>query len=380
MTDGIEFDGYGPERILQVYNPKVGMKGFVVIDSTALGPGKGGIRMTPTVSVGEVFKLARTMTWKNAMAELPFGGAKSGIIADPKHMSKEHKLEVVKAFSEALKPVCPDYYVAAPDINMAEEEMRVFAKTNGSLSSTTGKPEEMGGIPHELGSTGLGVFHSTEVAADHIGLDLKKARVAVEGFGNVGTFAVEFLEKAGATVVATSDSKGTIYNSKGLSYEKLMRTKKELGSVTHYGEGSQVLSTHQILTVPADILITAAIPDLVHAHDVDGMKHKLIVEGSNIPMTEQTENFFHQKGILVVPDFVANAGGVISSYVEFIGGTKEQMFKLVKSKVTKNTEMVLKASEKSGETPRHEALLIAQERVLKKCKVCNVPAPKKSKK
>ncbi|MFH0955486.1 MAG: Glu/Leu/Phe/Val dehydrogenase [Candidatus Micrarchaeota archaeon] len=378
--DGIEFDGYGPEKILQVYNPKVGMRGFVVIDNTALGPGKGGIRMTPSVGVGEVFKLARTMTWKNAMADLPFGGAKSGIIADPKHMSPEHKKEVVAAFAEALKPVCPEYYVAAPDINMAEEEMALFAKTNGNLSSTTGKPEEMGGIPHELGSTGFGVFHSTKVAAEHLNLDLTKAKVAVEGFGNVGTFCVQFLENAGATIVATSDSKGTVYNPKGLSYEKLLRTKKEAGSITHYGEGSQVLANHQILTVPADILITAAIPDLVQAKDVDHMKHKLIVEGSNIPMTEQTEQFFHQKGTLVVPDFVANAGGVISSYVEFIGGTKEHMFKLVKQKIVKNTEMVLKASEKSGQAPRHEALLIAQQRVLKKCKVCNVPGQKKNRK
>src|SRR3989344_3322101 len=229
--NSIEFDGFGPEKILQVYNPKVGMHGFVVIDSTALGPGKGGIRMTPTVSVQEVFKLARTMTWKNAMAELPFGGAKSGIIADPKHMTHEHKEEMVRAFAEALKPVCPVDYVAAPDINMAEEEIGIFAKTNGNLQSTTGKPKEMGGLPHELGSTGFGVFHATKVAAEHKGIDLKKAKVAVEGFGNVGTFAVQFLEKAGATIVATSDSKGTVYNAKGLSYQKLMETKKQTGSV-----------------------------------------------------------------------------------------------------------------------------------------------------
>lgn len=377
--DGVEFDGFGPEKILQVYNPKVGMQGFVVVDSTALGPGKGGIRMTPTVSIAEVCKLARTMTWKCAMAELPFGGAKSGIVADPKHMTMQHKMETIRAFAEALKPVCPIDYVAAPDINMAESEMAVFAKTNGNLTSTTGKPVEMGGIPHELGSTGFGVFHATNVAADLIGLDLKKATVAVEGFGNVGTFAVQYLEKAGATIVATSDSKGTIYNSKGLLHEKLMRTKKQSGSVTDYGDGSQVLSTHQILTVNADILVTAAIPDLVHAHDVDHIKAKLVVEGSNIPMNLQTEEFLHQKGVLVVPDFVANAGGVISSYVEFIGGTKEQMFKMVKQKVVKNTQRVLSESQKNDQAPRHVAMEIAQQRVLKKCKVCSVPEFKKTK-
>lgn len=375
--DSIEFDGFGPEKVLQVYNPKVGMHGIVVIDNTALGPGKGGIRMTPTVSVQEVFKLARTMTWKNAMAELPFGGAKSGIIADPKHMNHKHKEEIVRAFADALRPMCPTDYVAAPDINMAEEEMGVFAKTNGNLKSTTGKPEEMGGLPHEFGSTGFGVYHATQIACEFAHLDLKKSKVAVEGFGNVGSFTVEYLKKAGATVVATSDSKGTVYNQKGLSCEKLMRVKKELGSVTHYEEGSQVLPTQAIVHLPVDILITAAIPDLIHTRDVDHIKARLIVEGSNIPMTEQTEEFLHHKGILVVPDFVANAGGVISSYVEYIGGTKEEMFKLVKKKIVKNTMLVLGQAKKSGEYPRKIAMDIAKKRVLKKCKICHVELPDK---
>ncbi len=377
--DSIEFDGFGPEKIVQVYNPKVGMHGIIVIDNTALGPGKGGIRMTPTVSVQEVFKLARTMTWKNAMAELPFGGAKSGIIADPKHMTHKHKEEIVRAFAEALKPICPADYVAAPDINMAEEEMGIFAKVNGNLKSTTGKPFEMGGLPHELGSTGFGVYHSAKVAVDFAGIELKKAKVAVEGFGNVGSFAVHYLEKAGATIVATSDSNGTVYNSKGLKYEKLMKTKKELGSVTLYGEGSQVLPTQGIIHLPVDILVTAAIPDLIHTRDVDGIKAKLIVEGSNIPMTEQTEEFLHHKGVLVVPDFVANAGGVISSFVEYIGGTKEEMFKLVQKKIVKNTKTVLEQSKRQHVPPRKIAMDIAKKRVLHKCKICHVELPENKK-
>lgn len=373
--DGIEFDGFGPEKVLQVYNPRVGMHGVVIIDNTALGPGKGGIRMTPTVNVLEVMKLARTMTWKNAMAELPFGGAKSGIVADPKHMTPRQKMDIIRAFAEALKPVCPAEYVAAPDINTAEEEMGVFAKTNGNLQSTTGKPVEMGGLPHELGSTGFGVFHATRVAAEHRGIDLKKATVAVEGFGNVGTFAVQFLEKAGATIVATSDSKGTVYNPKGLSYQNLVKAKKEAGSVVEYGNGSKTLHTQDIVHLPVDILVTAAVPDLIHTKDVDGIRARLIVEGSNIPMSEETEEFLHHKKVLVVPDFVANAGGVISSYVEFTGGTKEEMFKLVQKKIVKNTETVLKQSEKSGDYPRKVAMDIAKRRVLKKCKICQVELP-----
>ncbi|MBU1930624.1 Glu/Leu/Phe/Val dehydrogenase [Candidatus Micrarchaeota archaeon] len=378
--NGIDYDGFGPEKILQVYNPKAGMSGIVVIDNTALGPGKGGIRMTPTVSVNEVFQLARTMTWKNALAEIPFGGAKSGIIADPKQMTPKQKTEIVKAFAKALRAVSPDEYIAAPDINMAEHDMAIYAKANGSLLSATGKPLEMGGLPHELGSTGFGVFHATKVAANHINLDLKKATIGVEGFGNVGHFAVKFLEEFGARIVATSDSKGTIYNPKGLSFERLLRIKKETRTVINYGEGSQILPTQGIVNLPVDILVTAAIPDLVKAKDIDTIKAKLIVEGSNIPMKPQLEEFLHQKKILVVPDFVANAGGVISSYVEFIGGTEKQVFKMIQNKITRNTQKVLLESKKNAISPRKAALEIAKKRVHQKCDFCHVPELKKTKK
>src|SRR3989344_2447667 len=198
----VEFDAYGPEKILQVYNPKVGMRGFVVLDNLSLGPAKGGIRMTQTVSVDEVAKLARTMTWKSAMANLPFRGGKSGIIADPRQFSLEKKKEIVEAFSRALKVVSPNYYIAAPDINTGEQEMEWFAKANGSKKACTGKPKKMGGIPHELGSTGFGVFHAAKIASEYAKIDLEKATVAVEGFGNVGFYTAKFLSEAGAKLVA----------------------------------------------------------------------------------------------------------------------------------------------------------------------------------
>ena len=168
----VQFDDIGPEKILEVYDPKTGMHGFTVIDNTARGPGKGGIRMTPTVTIEEVSRLARAMTLKTAIADLPFGGAKSGIISDPKNISKEKKDEIVKSFSKALKIISPNLYVAAPDINIAEHEMEIFAKTNGSLNSCTGKPKSMKGLPHELGSTGFGVFQSTKIASEFISLNL----------------------------------------------------------------------------------------------------------------------------------------------------------------------------------------------------------------
>jgi len=367
----VDYDNFGPEKILNVYHPKTGMHGVLVIDNTSLGPGKGGIRMTPTVSMEEVAKLARAMTWKCAVAELPFGGAKAGIIADSKKLSPQEKKQIIVAFSEALRPVCPDYYVSAPDMYMAEEEMRIFVEANGSMKAATGKPTDMGGIPHELGSTGFGVYHATRVAAEHMGIDLEGATFAVEGFGNVGEFAVKFLTEQGAKLVGVSDSKGTLYSDKGIDYEKLMGIKKNLGSVTNYPDGT-VLPNKDIIYLNADILIPAAIPNLILAGDIDKIKAKLIVEGSNIPINPHTEELLHKKGVLVVPDIVANAGGVISSYVEYVKGTSKEMFKLVEEKISKNTKIVLEKSDKHT-TPRDAAMEIAMERVLKECKTCKQP-------
>ena len=372
----VNFDEFGPEKIFEVWDPKTGMHGFLVIDNTGLGVGKGGIRMTSTVSIEEVSRLARAMTWKNALAGLPFGGAKAGIIADDRKISKEQKKAIVQSFSKAIKTICPKLYVAGPDMNTSEEEMQWFSEANGSWKSCTGKPANMCidhpsgkkcGIPHEYGSTGFGVFVSTQVAAKYLKLDLKQATVAIEGFGNVGWFAAKYFSELGAKVVAVSDSKGVIFDSSGLNFQKLDKTKKEKGTVTLYGEG-QVLPPKEILSVDADILITAAIPDLVQKEDVGKMKFKLIVQGSNIPMSAETEEDFHKKGVLVIPDFVANVGGVISSYAEYKGKNPDQMFKLVEKKIRVNTSKVLKRAKSAGTKPRDAAMELAKERVLEAMK------------
>lgn len=367
----IDYDEFGPEKILIVYDAGTGMKGVLVIDNTALGPGKGGIRMTPTVDMNEVGKLARVMTWKCALAELPFGGAKAGLIADSKEMDQDKKRGLVEAFSRAVKAVCPEIYVAAPDMYMNEQDMGWFAETNGDMKACTGKPESMGGLPHELGGTGFGVFHAARVASEFIALDLKRATFAVEGFGNVGKPAAKYLTQAGAQFVAVSDSRGTIYNRRGLSYEKLEGLKNRGLSVTHYaleggGEVCEAKSCDHILDIEADILITAARPNLIHYADVNRLHFKLIVEGSNIPMDFTVENQCHKKGIEVIPDFVANAGGVISSYVEYIGGGVERMFETIEEKVVKNTRQVLEAAGGKKRMPRKAALSLAKKRVVEK--------------
>ncbi|MCS7109567.1 MAG: Glu/Leu/Phe/Val dehydrogenase [Candidatus Micrarchaeota archaeon] len=369
----IAFDSLGPEKIFIVYDKETGMKGCVVIDNTSLGIGKGGIRMTSNITVEEIFRLARAMTLKNALADLPFGGAKAGILAPPEVLKdKDKKKAFIYSFSRAIKPICPKLYIAGPDMNTGEEEMKWFVEANGSWKAATGKPKEMYignkkvyGIPHEYGSTGFGVFHATLAALEFKRMNVEEIRFAVEGFGNVGYFAAKHLFQRGAKLVAVSDSKGTIYNKEGIDFDKLEKTKKETGSVINYKPG-EVLSTKDLFELDVDVLITAAIPDVINKDNVDKIKAKIVVEGSNIPAKDEYEEILHKRGILVIPDFVANAGGVISSYAEYKGKSVEEMFRLVEKKIYRNTRTVLKLSDKLGVKPRDAAMKIALEKIEKK--------------
>jgi len=369
-------DEFGPEYVIEVYDKKVGLKGILVIDNTSLGSGKGGIRITPTVDVSEVFRLARTMTWKNALAEIPFGGAKAAIKASSEDIrNKERKKALIQAFSKALKPLVPKKYIAGPDVNTGEQEMQWFFEANGDWRACTGKPAtvcmrlfgkpgEKCGIPHEYGSTGFGVVHATVIAANHIGLDIKNSTVAIEGFGNVGTFASKYLSGFGAKIVAVSDSKGVIYSKGGLDVEKLHDTKEKTGSVVNYKLG-KVLSNKEIFELSVDILIPAALPDVINKDNVNSIKAKIVVEASNIPTTPEIEEILYKKRILVVPDFVANAGGVISSYAEYRGYNPKRMFDLVEKKIKRNVRIVLDRASKDNVKPRDAALKITKERVSK---------------
>ncbi len=355
----IDCDEWGPEKVVKVYDPKTGMMGFSVIDNTALGPAKGGIRLESDVTLEEVARLARAMTWKCALADLPFGGGKSGIIADPKAVNK-HK--VVAAFSRALKQEVPDQYIAAPDMNMGEDEMKTFAKANGSLEACTGKPIDMGGLPHELGSTGFGVFHSILVALRYLNMPVAGATVAIEGFGNVGQFTAKFLSEKGVKIVAVSDSKGGIYNPKGLDVPKLIHVKNEVGTVGDY-EDAQKIRQSELFELDVCVLVPGARPDVITGKNVNNIKAKIVAEAANIPMTKDIERVLHDRHVLVIPDIVCNAGGVISSYVEHIGGDNDKAFKMIQEKITRNCRIMLKIAKEKGVMPRDAGLIIAQDRV-----------------
>ncbi len=363
--NNIAVDEFGPEYIVEVADPAIGLRGFLVIDNTALGPGKGGIRMTSEVTADEVFRLARTMTWKNALADIPFGGAKAGIVWQDE--SKEEKKRLFQRFIEKIQLLMPERYIAGPDVNTGEQEMRWLVEVTGNPQTATGKPLDLClagrcGLPHELGSTGFGVAHATKVALDLLKLQPNQVRVAVEGFGNVGQFAFKHLKEMGATIVAVADSQGTAVFEAGLDEKTLHKMKMLGGSVADY-PGARRLSHEAIFGLPVDALILATVTDVINETNKDKVQAKIIVEGANIPMKESIEEEFCQRGIVVIPDMVANAGGVISSYAEYIGATSEAMFALVKQKIQATSRMILSKSLVEKRNPRAIAMELARAKI-----------------
>lgn len=388
----IKKDKFGPEYVIEVYDPKIGMEGFLVIDNTALGLGKGGIRMTPHVTKEEVFRLARTMTWKNSLAGIPFGGAKAGIVWPPAATSfarsygrskkamegkpggdDKLKQEFIKSFSRAIKPFVPKKYIPGPDVNTTEKEMKSIAEEIGNWKGATGKPanycfknsktgKKMCGLPHELGSTGFGVAHATAAAVLAAGWDIKNMTVAIDGFGNVGEFAFKHLQKMGAKIVAVAGSRGGIYDEKGLDLKVLLDLKAKKKALTEYPTGKKIEHS-EIFELPVDILIPASVTDVINKSNKNKIKARMIVEGANIPMKEDIENELFKKGIIIVPDFVANAGGVISSYAEYRGCGPKQMFEMVEKKIRCCAKEIMEKSLKEKRNPREAAMEIALKRV-----------------
>jgi len=363
-----EIDEWGPEKVLQVYDPDTGMKGVLVIDNTSTGPGKGGIRFAESVTPAEVFKLARTMTWKCASAGLPFGGAKGGIIANP---SKVNQVEWIKSFAKMIRPYCPSQYIAATDVGTTELDMAVFAHEIGDMRACTGKPQELGGIPHELGTTGYGVSVALRTTIDFLkdikrkglkaskplidltnSLDTKSnnIKVVIQGFGNVGSFAAKFLNDLNIKVVGVSDVSGFVFDDNGLDIPQLMSDMKDKSKLSDLPENQQqqhlynILDKDEIFNVNTDIFIPAALTGVINdkiapkllEHNV-----KIIVEGANIPTTTSADQYLVNNNILIIPDFLANSGGVIGSFVEYQGRTEKEAFDLIEYKITNNVKRSL---------------------------------------
>jgi len=348
-------DDLGPALVYHIYDPRSDLRAIVVVDNVARGPAIGGIRMASDVSVDEVRRLARAMTLKNAAADLPHGGGKSGILADPKTADKER---LIRAFGNAVRHLV-DYF-PGPDMGTDESCMAWLYDETGRV---VGRPRDLGGIPlDEIGATGYGVAQCAVVAAPFCDLELRGAMIAVEGFGNVGRPAARFLEEMGARLVAASDTGGAVYNGEGIPVDELVKVKQREGSVTKF-ENAEKIAAAELFSVPHDILIPAARPDSIHDGNVESIPAKLILQGANIPATASAEERLHDRGVLVVPDFIANAGGVICAAMEYQGASRTAAMEIIEEKITYNVRRVLETARAENCTTRKAAEDMAHRRV-----------------
>lgn len=363
-------DEWGPEKVVTVSDRRTGMKGVLVIDNTARGMGKGGTRMSPTVSVEEVARLARTMTWKWAASGLFHGGAKAGIVSDPAGADKE---AVLRAFGRALSNEVPAEYVFGLDMGLTENDAAILADELGR-GSAVGLPTELGGLPYDqLGITGFGVAESADAAARSAGLDLVGSRVAIQGLGAVGMAAAERLAELGATVVAVATARGTLSDPAGLDVARLARLRADHGDdcVTSYDtSGARVdADPAAVLVVETDILIPAAREDVVHEDVALATTARLVVEGANMPLTAAARKRLHDRNVAVVPDFIANAGGIVAAAYSMdarfspFPADPAQVFTTVSTTMRANTTAVLEQSASTGAPPHEAAWALAQERV-----------------
>ncbi|GAB4355785.1 MAG: Glu/Leu/Phe/Val dehydrogenase [Kiloniellaceae bacterium] len=358
MEDAFRFcDDLGPAKVIHIHETHTGLKAVLVVDNVACGPAIGGVRMAPDVSTEECFRLARAMTFKNAAAGLRHGGGKAVIFADPR-MPAERKERLVRAFAGAIADVKD--YIAGPDMGTDETCM---AWVYDEIGRCVGLPKALGGIPlDEIGATGFGLSVAVEVAKEFCSLDLKGARVAVQGFGSVGKHAARFLADKGAVLVAAADSQATVSDPGGLDIAALIALKDAGSSLADHKDGQQG-DRDAVIGVDCDIWIPAARPDVIRADNVGQLKAKLVVEGANIPVTAEAEAALQARGVLVIPDFIANAGGVICGAVEYAGGGQRQAFDTIEEQIRANTRAVLEASRAEKVPPREAANTLARRRV-----------------
>jgi len=350
-------DALGPNKIIHIYEPATGLKAVLAVDNVACGPAIGGIRMAPDVSTEEAFRLARAMTLKNAAAGLPHGGGKAVILGDAK-MPMAKKEHLIRAFACAIKDITD--YIPGPDMGTDE---RCMAWIKDEIDRAVGLPPEVGGIPlDEIGATGFGLSVCVEVARKFCDLDLRGARIVVQGFGSVGKHAARFLTAQGAVLVGVADSQGTLFNSKGLDVTRLIELKSAGKSVIDSTEGEK-LDVSAVIDLECEVWIPAARPDVIREENVARLKTKLVVPGANIPITLAAERLLHDRHVLVVPDFIANAGGVICAAVEYHGGTQTTAFHMIEEKIRSNTALVLEEATKQGTLPRQAAVALAERRV-----------------
>jgi glutamate dehydrogenase (NAD(P)+) len=354
-------DEFGPEKVIIVYDPRTRMQGYLVIDNTARGPGKGGVRMRADLKLADILRLARTMTWKNAASDLPLGGAKGGIVGDPKDPNRE---AIIRAYARAIRAYIPHQYAFGLDMGLTEDDAALVVDELGDRKAATGKPISLGGIPYdELMITAFGVVESLDIACGVAGMELSGARVVIQGCGAVGKGAARFCRDKGASIIGVSDSRGALWDTHGLDTEHLLEVKKTTGSLDDARCGERI-AVGEELFLDTDILIPCAVGDVISKDNVDRITARIIVEGANFATTREAQQVLYERGVLFVPDFIANPGGVIAAYTEMLDGTPSQAIENTRNKVRNNTAEMFRISNDEGLIPLDAAMKMAQERVI----------------
>ncbi|MHA2430894.1 MAG: Glu/Leu/Phe/Val dehydrogenase dimerization domain-containing protein [Promethearchaeota archaeon] len=362
-------DRWGPEEIIHVYDSKINMRGILVIDNTLLGPGNGGILISTSVTPQKIFQLARTRTWTCALGDVPFGGAKAGIKADP---SQIDKIKHIKSFANKISHIIPYKYIATSDFNVGQHEIAEFVDCIGDRFGATGKPEYMGGIPSEYGATGFGIgviidkIFKTLSSQTNFNKQISDAKVAIHGFGNLGSSIAKYFNNKGSKIIAISDQWNTIYNQNGIDIENALKyanAPNEKCSIKKY-KPATILSVEDIINVECDVFISVSNKNILNDKTVSLLKAKFFVEEINNPISSNINQFLYKKGIFTIPNILTDISSAICSNAEYKRIGTEMAFSLIESKVKEVTKLIVRRSIES-ETPfRMVAQEIAKEKIL----------------
>ena len=352
-------------------------EGFRVQHSTMMGPAKGGVRYHPDVTLDEIKALATLMTWKCAVAGIPYGGGKGGITCNPKEMSEEELERMTRRYVSEIMPIIgPEKDIPAPDISTNAQTMAwmmdTFSVNKGYTvpGVVTGKPLEIGGSLGRESATARGTVYSIENAAKYIGLDLSNTTCAVQGFGNAGSIAAKLIKEIGVKVIAISDSKGGIFDPTGLDPDKVLEHKSKTESVIGYS-GSDQISNDDILTIDCDILIPAALENVITKKNASDIKAKIVAEAANGPTTPDADHILEENGVFIIPDILANGGGVTVSYFEWVQNvqhlfwTEEEINKRLRKIMDHSFIAVIEMKEKYKAHMRIAANMLGISRVSK---------------
>jgi len=339
---GIKGDDIGPEVIYYWYSPEVKCRGVVVIDTTAFGLSVGGTRMLPDITTNEIVSLARAMTYKYISLGRSRGGGKAGIWADP-NMQRSQREAIMRAYGRAIKPlVQAGTFSPGADMGVSHADM-VWVREETGQEAALPKfwLEEKDGESLDYHFTGYGVVVAAQAACDFMKMDISRATVAIEGFGKVASGVARYADQLGAKVVAISTIRGAIYNERGLDVNKLIELRKSFGDdlVLKY-DGAKTINKEDLFYLPVDILVPGSRPWVINENNVDKVKAKLISSGANIPITKEAEERLFQRGITVIPDFISNSGGALSSHIGRLDVNSGEAFEAIK-RIMRNSVLEL---------------------------------------